>query len=114
VGAPEEFRALDSRFLCSELLTSSNEWRIKILQNGIPYVVGVASVDTHGNASPIETALVQSPIATRDFFRGYREAGGEAEGGYCRYGEGGRAGGWATLALAGLAVTLAARRRRSR
>src|SRR5207253_2029738 len=55
VPAPDQstaFGGLDPDFLCSQLLTTSSEWRIKGLQNGIPYQVGVAAVDTHGNASP--------------------------------------------------------------
>jgi hypothetical protein len=113
IAAPDEFRRLDPAFLCSGQLTSSGEWRIKILQNGIPYVVGVAAVDNKGNASPIETAFVQAPIATRDFFRGYRDAGGAAEGGYCAFGTRGRPCHW-TVAGVALGLVLLARRRRKR
>jgi hypothetical protein len=105
---PGAFGALDPAYLCSNLLTTSTEWRIKILQNGIRYVVGVASVDTHGNASPIDTAYVQAPVLTKDFYRGYTEAGGEASG--CAYGARSGAGGLA-LALAALALVRARRRR---
>jgi len=100
------FNRLDPKFLCSELVTTSGEWRIKILQNGIPYQVGVASVDTHGNASPITDVLVQSPVPTIDFYDAYRAAGGQASG--CSYG-GGHAGGAALLVLA---LGLGWRRRR--
>ena len=34
------------------------------LQNGILYTVGVAAVDYSGNASPIQSGFVQTPIAT--------------------------------------------------
>ena len=34
------------------------------LQNGILYTVGVAAVDNSGNASPIPSGFIQTPIAT--------------------------------------------------
>jgi MYXO-CTERM domain-containing protein len=100
------FNRLDPAFLCSELVTTASEWRIKILQNGIPYQVGVASVDTHGNASPITNVFVQAPVPTVGFYDAYRAAGGQASG--CSYG-GGSAGGAALLVLA---LGLGWRRRR--
>jgi hypothetical protein len=112
LAAPDEFRRLDTRYVCSELLTGSTESRVKILQNGVPYVVGVAAVDKRGNASPITTAFLQTPIPTRDFYRGYREAGGEAEGGFCAFAERGRPAAWTLAALGVLALALARGRRR--
>jgi hypothetical protein len=109
IDAQAEFRDLDPRFVCSDLLTTGNSVRIRGLQNQIPYLVGVAAVDTRGNASPIEMAIVQSPIPTRDFYRAYQDAGGEASG--CAFGHRGRAGAGA-LAVLILALGLAARRRR--
>jgi len=114
VLAPDAFRKRDPKYLCSDLLTSQNSARITGLQNGAPYVVGVASVDKHGNASVIETAILQSPVPTRDFYRAYRAEGGDAEGGFCVYG---RRGGRPVGALGpGLAIAAAmlwrARRRR--
>lgn len=113
--APDELRGLDPTFACSDLQTSATDARISGLQNGIPYVVGVAAVDRVGNASPIEVAHVQSPILTRDFYRGYREAGGQAEGGFCAYGQRPRPATWAVLLLAaGLALALGRRAGRGR
>jgi hypothetical protein len=111
IDAPAEMQRLDTAYVCSNLLTTSSEWRIHTLQNGIQYVVGVASVDTHGNASPLDLALVQTPIPTTDFYRAYRAAGGGADGGFCSYGQRPRAAGWwlSLLAVAALAVS---RRRR--
>lgn len=83
--APAHFRALDTRFVCSDLLVSQTSARLQILQNSVPYLVGVATIDLHGNASPITSVYLQRPIATRDFYKGYRMAGGDAEGGYCAY-----------------------------
>src|SRR6185436_3613850 len=105
-GESEAFERLDSKFLCSDLLTTSTEWRIKGLQNGILYQVGVAAVDTHGNASPIDNVLVRAPVPTVDFYDAYRAAGGAASG--CAYG--GRASGGAATLL--LLLALAWRRRR--
>jgi hypothetical protein len=95
---PDSFERLDPKFLCSDLLTTSSEWRLKGLQNGILYQVGVAAVDLHGNASPIETVLVQAPVPTVDFFDAYRAAGGQASG--CSFGGRTPAGGAALLLLA--------------
>ncbi len=84
--APAHFEALNTDYVCSDLLVSQTSARLQILQNNIPYLVGVATIDLHGNASPITNVYLQRPIATRDFYKGYRMAGGEAEGGYCAYG----------------------------
>lgn len=94
---PDAFGGLDPSYLCSNLLTTSTDWRIKILQNDIKYLVGVASVDKHGNAS-LDTTYVQAPVLSKDFYRAYRDAGGEASG--CAYGARGPGG----AALAGLAL----------
>jgi len=57
IPAPSSFQNLDPNELCSDLLpTTQSSARIGILQNGIPYTVGVASVDTSGNASPSRAA----------------------------------------------------------
>jgi hypothetical protein len=108
IPAPLEMEQLDPRFLCSDLITTSNEWRIRILQNDIKYMVGVASVDIRGNASPIQTVYVQAPVPTRDFYRAYKEAGGQAGG--CAYAAG--AGPGAALLVLVTGAALLRRRRR--
>jgi hypothetical protein len=119
--APAALHDLRPDFACSELITTKTSARISTLQNGIPYLVGVAGVDKAGNASPIELAVLQRPIPTRDFYRGYRMAGGEAEGGFCALrGRGQRAGVRASdllvigLPLAVLGARMARRRARRR
>jgi MYXO-CTERM domain-containing protein len=107
IGAPAAFQDLNPDYVCSRLITTATSWRITGLQNGIPYVVAVAAVDIRGNASVVDTALVQTPIQTVGFYDAYRAAGGEASG--CSYGAGGSAGG---AALALLALGLVRRRRR--
>jgi hypothetical protein len=108
IPAPDEIAQLDTRFVCSDLVTTSNEWRIKGLQNDIKYMVGVASVDIRGNASPITSVVVQAPVPTKDFYRGYRDAGGAATG--CAYGARARSGGVALVALMLLAMVRLRRR----
>lgn len=112
VAPPEALRRLDPAYLCSDLLTSQTEARISILENGVPYVVGVASVDRRGNASPIETAVLQSPVPTRDFYKGYRAAGGLAEGG-CYLGRDGGRPARSHLVLAFVAAVLLRARRKA-
>jgi len=113
-ASPLQFRVLDPRFACSNLLArTQNSYRIKILQNGIPYLVGVAAVDKTGNASPIEEVLLQVPVPTRDFYRGYRADGGAAEGG-CALGRRAGAGRYLLVAALPLVALLLRRRRRPR
>ena len=113
--APPRLAALDPDFACSDILTGGRaERRLYQLQNGIPYVVGVASVDRRGNASPIENVVLQVPIPTRDFYRNYREEGGSAEGGFCAVSRGRdtQSARWLSIALLAPLVVLAARRSR--
>ncbi len=111
--APTQIRAHDPLFACSDIITGAAQTRLYQLQNGIPYVVGVASVDKRGNASPIEEVVMQSPIPTRDFYRSYRDAGGSAEGGFCAIApRRAPAHGLTLLVLAPLAALLVRRRRR--
>jgi hypothetical protein len=114
VGAPTIFQTLDTRFLCSGLLpTTQSSTRISILQNGIPYTVGVAAVDTSGNASPIASGFVQKPVPTINLYQAYRDAGGQSPGGYCALaGRDARLGAIAFLASAGFLGLLIFRRRR--
>ncbi len=115
VEAPDAFKRLDPAFLCSDLLTSQTSTRIHTLQNEVPYVIGVTSVDKRGNASPIERAFLQFPIPSRDFYRGYRSDGGMAEGGFCAMARRPRSPRAAeVLAVAALLAATVRRRRRNR
>jgi MYXO-CTERM domain-containing protein len=82
--------------------------RIEGLQNGIPYAVSIVAIDKLGNPSIVSEALLAQPVPTRDFYSGYRAAGGDSEGG-CSVGGRGSAG--AALGLAGLALLLVRRRK---
>jgi hypothetical protein len=84
--SPTAITDRNTHYLCSDLLsTSTTSFRIKVLQNDIPYVVGVAAVDLHGNASLITPNAPVSPKVTYDFYHTYRsgEPQGQATGGYC-------------------------------
>lgn len=80
---PAALANLETKYLCSNLIGGGSSWRIKGLQNGIPYVVGVVSVDKTGNASRLTEVGLAIPKETRDFYTGYRADGGAAEGGFC-------------------------------
>ncbi len=114
VGAPTGIANLDPNDLCSGLLSpTQTSARIGILQNGIDYTVGVASVDTHGNASPMQSGFVQTPVPTVDFYQAYRQAGGQSTGGYCSLaGRGARLGAISFLVGSGLVALIIFRRRR--
>jgi hypothetical protein len=116
VAAPAVFQSLKTEYMCSGRLSSSDtHTRLRILQNGIPYTVGVAAVDLSGNISPITRAFVQKPIPTLDFYREYRDNGGSAEGGYCSLaGWTGKPGLLACLAGSGLLGLFFIRRWRRR
>ena len=114
VGAPNQFLNLDPNYLCSGLLPpTQTNLRLEILQNGIPYTVGVAAVDTSGNASPIESGFVQKPVPTINFYQEYRDAGGQSLGGYCALaGRDAQLGAISLLAGIGLLALIILRRRR--
>lgn len=107
----------NTNFICSDLLSvADTSFRIKILENAIPYAVGVAAVDSHGNASKM-TELASSPVETLDFYHQYRNGDpqGSATGGACAVG--GRvtdadAAGGAALMMLGLIGACVRRRGR--
>jgi hypothetical protein len=116
--SPTALADLNTNFLCSGFLgVSDTSARIKVLQNGIPYGIGVAAVDTHGNASPI-VAQYQKPVQTLDFYHQYRtgDPQGEATGGCSIGGDAlpGVAGVGLAVGLAGFALVRSRRRRGER
>ena len=111
---------LDTRFICSPLLSAtSSSFRVKILQNGIFYGVGVVAIDISGNASRPDIRY-EKAIPTKSFYEVYRNDDdlhpGAANGGLCALGartsaRGAAAGLGATLAIAAAVVTIRRRRR---
>jgi MYXO-CTERM domain-containing protein len=108
---PAKLAELNPLYACSNLLTAQDSVRIKGLENGIPYAVALVRIDKLGNPSPITQAALARPTATRDFYTGYRAAGGQADGGCSVTGARGAHAGWA-LGAGALAGLLARRRRR--
>lgn len=117
--SPTAIMDRNTHYVCSDLLsTSTTSYRVKVLQNDIPYVVGVGAVDLHGNASLITPARPVSPKLTYDFYHAYRsgEPQGQATGGYCAVGGASseRDLGAAALATGGLGLIAWTRRRAAR
>jgi hypothetical protein len=55
------------------------------LQNGVSYAVAVASEDNFGNVGQLSELACGTPAEVTGFFEAYREAGGEAGGGFCSF-----------------------------
>ena len=121
--------ALDPRFICSPMLSlTATSYRVKILQNDIPYGVAVVAIDTHLNASA-PVMHYRAPEKTLNFYDVYRNGDsannapgqmpdpGKAGSAYCSVGSaagtGALEGGGAALALVAAGVIAARRRRRS-
>jgi hypothetical protein len=117
ISSPGPFSNFDPIYLCSGLLPSTaTSYRIKGLQNGIPYGVGVAAIDRYYNVSTISQIVYAIPIPTVDFYTYYKDdAHGAAQGGYCTLsGQHARPGAAVLLVLAGLALAVRLRRRSKR
>lgn len=123
---PEGVMDLNPNYACSPLLAAATRsFRVKILQNEIPYGVAVVAVDKSGNASTPEI-IYGTPVKTSSFYDIYRDgydgtsngeyAPGQASGGFCTLAPGRAATGTA-FGIAGAMVAAAAviaRRRRRR
>ncbi|WP_437592247.1 hypothetical protein [Sorangium sp. So ce1000] len=87
-------------------------------ENGKSYVVGVAAYDQVGNAGPLSTLSCATATDVDGFFEQYREAGGQAGGGFCSIEGPVGAGRWVGAPLgvvaAGAALGLWRRSRRRR
>ncbi|MDB4998171.1 MAG: hypothetical protein JWM74_5603 [Myxococcaceae bacterium] len=82
--------------------------------NGTRYTVAVAATDAFGNSGTISTASCATPGPVDDFWKKYREAGGQAGGGFCALEHVGAPAGMSLFALvtAAAAVSFVRRRRR--
>ena len=78
------------------------------------YTIAVAAIDSVGNQGQLSEPTCATPMEVDDFFELYRDAGGEAGGGFCSCGIPGRhrRGLGALGLLAAFAIAGAARRRR--
>lgn len=105
------------RFLCgfSQGIGNSviaTELEGQPLQNGSTYAVAVVATDSFGNTGSPSGLKCEMPEETNDFWERYKQAGGEAGGGFCTTAApGAGAGVAATLGPLLLAVVLVIRRR---
>jgi hypothetical protein len=81
------------------------------LENDFEYAVGVAAYDLVGNVGPLSTLACETPQPVDDFYELYRQAGGQAGGGFCATGPARSPWGLAVLAGGWLAWSLRRRRR---
>ncbi|MDF3067754.1 MAG: putative secreted protein [Polyangiaceae bacterium] len=81
------------------------------LTNGEEYVVAVAAEDTVFNVGKLSNLACATPKDVRGFFESYRDAGGEAGGGYCSFAPARRSGTAFLLALGAAALVMRRRRK---
>ena len=95
---------------------SGTSGNVSGLKNGVQYSIAVASVDGVGNVGKLSNVTCATPSPVDDFFKVYRDAGGQAGGGFCAVTGGvGHGAGIAGLLLVGLAALGSTiRRRRNR
>lgn len=102
----------DEKYLCGT--GSGTSGRITGLINGQRYAVAIASVDSVGNLGKLSNVECNSPTIVNDFYRVYRDAGGQAGGGFCAasggVGHGAGVSGLVLIALAALGGSLRRRR----
>jgi MYXO-CTERM domain-containing protein len=85
------------------------------LENFKTYAVAIAAIDQFGNVGPLSSVFCEKPEPTTDFWENYKNAGGEAGGGFCSVeGAGLPVGSVAVTGIFGLALVGAWRRRRER
>jgi hypothetical protein len=105
------------KYLCGSVSgLSATKGSVTNLTNFKTYTVAIAAVDGVGNVGPLSTLACDAPQPIDDFFKVYRDAGGQAGGGYCQMGLAGLPGGGAVPLLAALSSlgVLALRRRGGR
>jgi hypothetical protein len=56
-----------------------------VLENGSTYVVAIAAEDTAYNVGVLSELACGTPQDVTGFYEAYRDAGGEAGGGFCSF-----------------------------
>ncbi len=103
----------DSKYECGSGTGLSG--RVTGLVNGVSYSVAIAGVDTVGNVGKLSVVGCETPTIVNDFYRVYRDAGGQAGGGFCNTSGGvGHVAGVSGLLLIAMAAIGGSLRRRSR
>jgi hypothetical protein len=83
------------------------------VQNYYTYGIGVTATDLVGNAGPLSAVICQTPKPVDDFFKIYKQAGGEGGGTFCSIqGAIGKKASYASLGFLALAAAGAFMRRR--
>lgn len=101
----------DEKYRCGS--GSGTSGRVTGLQNGVRYSVAVAAIDGVGNSGKLSNVTCQSPSPVDDFFKVYRDAGGQGGGGFCSVpGAIGHGAGLSGLALIVAAAVASMLRRR--
>jgi hypothetical protein len=100
------------KYRCGSATANATEGEATGLRNGQLYAVAVATVDKLGNVGPLSEIECGSPKPVTDFFEAYRNAGGEAGGGFCAIGHHRESG--ALVFMLGALVMWIVRRRRAR
>ena len=111
----------NAKFQCGSLIGNTGSALIadsvgsKPLENFKTYAVAIAAIDQFGNVGPLSSVFCEKPEPTTDFWENYKNAGGEAGGGFCSVeGAGLPVGSIAVTGIFGLALFGALRRRRQR
>jgi hypothetical protein len=113
-GLASTLANLAPAYLCSGLIAADKTgYRLKGLQNNLPYTVLLVAVDDDGNLGTPTDAVVGTPVLTVDFYNEYANEGGEPVGGYCSIAAGARRPG-ALVMLLLCSVWVWRRRRRRR
>ena len=82
------------------------------LRNGFTYTIAVSAYDGVGNAGPLSNVVCAAPTPIDDFFKLYKEAGGQAGGTFCALPDGPGTPGHLGTAAAIAAIALGAMLRR--
>jgi hypothetical protein len=112
-------RAFNDKYLCGSVTGTGNTVVVSgvgggALSNGKTYAVAVAATDSFGNVGQLSAPICQYPEATSDFWRDYRNSGGQSGGGFCSVeGPGLPVGSFAAIGM-GIVVGASAWRRRRR
>ncbi|WP_437915719.1 hypothetical protein WME73_11575 [Sorangium sp. So ce302] len=108
----------DAKYQCGSVGRASRGEATENIVNGRSYAVGVAAYDQVGNAGPLSAISCATATDVDGFFEQYRDAGGQAGGGFCSIEGPVGAGRWAAAPLAavaaGAALGLLRRSRRRR
>ncbi|MEO6419555.1 MAG: hypothetical protein ABIP39_09130, partial [Polyangiaceae bacterium] len=104
---------IDPKYICAKLGggTATNA-TVSGLINDVQYTIAVAASDGYGNIGPLSTPTCSSPTLVDDFWKTYRNSGGQAGGGFCALEGAGMPVGSSVFGLSGLVAALSLVRRR--